>query len=358
MKTRILIILIVIVIFVLISFAIPNLSKVYDSCEMAQTRTLQFAIGYTWTNGLFYIDNAECTWKLFGVIPIASILDDERATVSDNTAAQLEAILGHCIDSKDLVDTVGLSYHNGTHSIDTVNCEWEIIEKGSFGNSLIEKNRNELSQVLDWCNDELSVKYGFYNYSNETHSINTSTCEWKEHVPYPTKDSLCVPFVEKWILDEEIRNQTHIFDASSCTWKIDQNYDFANSKGCPQFCPKEENPPQRMPLIPSYDSELMQSLDSSLYYPVLGMGSPLVYKETSKPVLDETNCERYAFWMTEHQIEKIHLYEDYPRYPPWGNQIFPLVGYCLEQGDLAKIITENKIYWSFYRIVDRVENEN
>ena len=44
--------------------------------------------------------------------------------VSDNTPEQLEAILEHCSDSKDLVDTVGLSYDNGTHTIDTINCKW------------------------------------------------------------------------------------------------------------------------------------------------------------------------------------------------------------------------------------------
>ncbi|AFS82581.1 hypothetical protein [Candidatus Nitrosopumilus sediminis] len=74
MRTRLLIIILVIVAFVLISFAMPNLSKVYGSCEMTKNGTLQFAIGYQWTNGLLYIDNAECTWKLFGVIPIANLL--------------------------------------------------------------------------------------------------------------------------------------------------------------------------------------------------------------------------------------------------------------------------------------------
>ena len=57
MKTRVLIIMSVIIAFVLISFAMPNLSKVYGSCEMTQDGTLQFAIGYQWTNGLLYIDN-------------------------------------------------------------------------------------------------------------------------------------------------------------------------------------------------------------------------------------------------------------------------------------------------------------
>ena len=77
MKTRLLIIISVIIVFFLISFAVPNLSKVYGSCEMTQSGELQFAIGYQWTNGLLYIDNAECTWKLFGVIPITHLLSEK-----------------------------------------------------------------------------------------------------------------------------------------------------------------------------------------------------------------------------------------------------------------------------------------
>ena len=79
MKIRFLIIISVIVVFFLFSFAVPNLSKVYDSCQMTQDGILQFAIGYQWSNGLLYIDNAECTWKLFGVIPIVSILSEETS---------------------------------------------------------------------------------------------------------------------------------------------------------------------------------------------------------------------------------------------------------------------------------------
>lgn len=84
MKTKFLIIISVIIVFSLISFVMPNLSKVYGSCEMTQSGTLQFAIGYQWTNGLLYIDNAECTWKLFGVIPIASLLSEETSSQNFN----------------------------------------------------------------------------------------------------------------------------------------------------------------------------------------------------------------------------------------------------------------------------------
>ncbi|WP_278974611.1 hypothetical protein [Nitrosopumilus sp.] len=79
MKTRLLLITSVVIVFFIISFVTPNLSKVYGSCEMTKNDTLQFAIGYQWTNGILYIDNAECIWKLFGVIPIASLLSEETS---------------------------------------------------------------------------------------------------------------------------------------------------------------------------------------------------------------------------------------------------------------------------------------
>lgn len=88
MKTRLLVMTSAIIAFALVSFAMPNLSKVYGSCEMTQNDTLQFAIGYQWTNGLLYIDNAECTWKLFGVIPIASLLSEEEIHFQDFNAVQ------------------------------------------------------------------------------------------------------------------------------------------------------------------------------------------------------------------------------------------------------------------------------
>ena len=79
MKTGLLITISVIIVFALVSFAMPNLSKVYGSCEMTQSDTIQPSIGYQWTKGLLYIDNADCTWKLFGTIPIASLLSEETS---------------------------------------------------------------------------------------------------------------------------------------------------------------------------------------------------------------------------------------------------------------------------------------
>jgi hypothetical protein len=91
---------------------------------------------------------------------------------------------------------------------------------------------------------------------------------------------------------------------------------------------------------------------SSKFSGVFGNGSPLMYTEGLEPVLLYDNCKRYAYWLTEHQKEKIDLYEDYPRYPPWGNQIFPLVDFCVTNGDLVKTV-DDQIHWEF-----QLENEN
>ena len=103
---------------------------------------------------------------------------------------------------------------------------------------------------------------------------------------------------------------------------------------------------------PTPEPEIIKetSFDSDKYYEEFGTGSPLIYKQTSKPVLNYENCDRYAYWLTEHQKEKIDRYEDYPRYPPWGNQIFPLVEFCTSNGDFVKLAAGDKIQWSFYKI--------
>ncbi len=230
MKTRLLIIVGIIAIGMISVFAINNGHDLFHVMNLPYEWHDSF--GFTDTN---VVRSAQCASEELGWLePCIDV-----KMVSDNTAEQLEAILEHCIDSKDLVDTIGLSYDNGTHRIDTVNCKWVDIAKIPKG-EIFEMNRNELSQVLDWCNDTSKAKYGFYNFSNETHSVNTSTCEWKEHGTYPTNDSLCVPYVDKWIAGGDWSNKTHYFDTVSCTWKDDPNYDAVNSKGCPQFCPKEK----------------------------------------------------------------------------------------------------------------------
>lgn len=159
-----------------------------------------------------------------------------------NASNHLHDVLGYCAEKKigNDVNLIMLHYYNDTHSIDSNSCKWAIVEKGYANVPIFEINRNELQQVLDWCNDPSGVKYGFYNYSNETHSINTSICKWKEHVTYPTGGGLCVPYVEKWIGEEDWSNKTHYFDTNSCVWKVDPEFDSLNSKGCPQFCPKED----------------------------------------------------------------------------------------------------------------------
>ncbi len=92
---------------------------------------------------------------------------------------------------------------------------------------------------------------------------------------------------------------------------------------------------------------------SSKFSDVFGNGSPLMYTEGLEPVLLYDNCKRYAYWLTEHGKEKIDLSEGYSRYPPWGNQVFPLVDFCITNGDLVKTISGDHYRWEF-----QFENEN
>ena len=96
----------------------------------------------------------------------------------------------------------------------------------------------------------------------------------------------------------------------------------------------------------TYD-QMVNGFDSSKYREVFGLGSPIIHLETNEPVLDHKNCHRYAYWLTEHQHTEINQYDENTRYPPWGNQIFPLVEYCISVGNLIKIIEEDKIQWGF-----------
>ena len=96
----------------------------------------------------------------------------------------------------------------------------------------------------------------------------------------------------------------------------------------------------------TYD-QIENGFESTKYREVFGPGSPIVHLETRKPMLDHKNCHRYAYWLTEHQHTEINQYDKNTRYPPWGNQIFPLVDYCVSSGDLIKIIQEDKIQWEF-----------
>ena len=97
------------------------------------------------------------------------------------------------------------------------------------------------------------------------------------------------------------------------------------------------------------DGQLLESK----FNEVFRNGSPLVYTEGMKPVFLYDNCKRYAYWLNEHGHEDIHVPEDYPRYPPWGNQIFPLVEFCTSNGELVKTVTDNSIRWEF-----KIENGN
>jgi hypothetical protein len=115
--------------------------------------------------------------------------------------------------------------------------------------------------------------------------------------------------------------------------------DYLQNKNC--FAPTLEETMHKNNAEPGPD------YDSNKYDTVFDDGSPIQSKKTGETVLDADNCKRYAYWLTKYQKEKIDLYEDYPRYPPWGNEIFPLVNYCVDVGDLEKTVIDGDVLWRF-----------
>jgi len=90
-----------------------------------------------------------------------NFLDDEKTTVSDTSPKQLEAILEYCIDSKVLVDTVGLSYYNNTHFIDTITCEWQKHDWVEIDSEGFDVNwRGDEDYCSEWCDQNELYQLG------------------------------------------------------------------------------------------------------------------------------------------------------------------------------------------------------
>ena len=100
---------------------------------------------------------------------------------------------------------------------------------------------DQLQLVLDYCNDKSGFKNSIgLRYNNNTHSISNLDCKWRLLENFPDSNVVCIPFIDQSRLVGEIKNKTHIFDADRCKWKTNPDYDAVNSKGCPQFCPKDK----------------------------------------------------------------------------------------------------------------------
>ena len=130
-----------------------------------------------------------------------------------------------------------------------------------------QEKEDVLPLIAEYCNDASGVKNAIgYHYSNETHFINNETCEWQKLPFYPNSTVVCDPYTDKRVAGEGIGNGTHIFDKDSCSWEDDPDHDPLNSKGCPQFCPKEKDPTR-------YEKYLDENgeLDFGLQYSKNGM---------------------------------------------------------------------------------------
>jgi len=222
MKIRLLIIISIIIVFVLISFAMPNLSKVYGSCEMIRDGILQPSIGYGWTNGLLSINNAECTWKLFGVIPIVNLLLEEK-TFAENTSEHTVYSRPFGMNQQDVGFTVEPQYVKNPPSsnemildLDAMKQIKKIFDKCDYAQKLgsgeIPAQNSDGSRNV--INDDL------LSYNNGTHYISNNTCKWIDSLEALTYNCFEANSVEQnsYMGPDYFGNQTHHIDAQECMW--------------------------------------------------------------------------------------------------------------------------------------------
>ena len=225
MKSRLLVIIIVIVAFVLISFAMPNLSKVYGSCEMTQVGTLQFAIGYQWTNGFFYIDNAECTWKLFGIIPIASLLSEEKETIAENADIQIVHSLPFGINPQDIESQLSVDpqyIKNPNNSAELILDIDAMIQVQKIFDKCDYKQKLESGEIPSRNPDDsfnaITGSLPFFN--NGTHYIDSNICKWIDSFDSVVHNCLKTnPMGQNWHDGPNyFYNDTHHIDIQYCKW--------------------------------------------------------------------------------------------------------------------------------------------
>lgn len=226
MKTKFLIIISIIIVFFLISFAMPNLSKVYDSCAMTQAGTLQFSIGHQWTNGLLYIDNAECVWKIFGIIPIANLLLEEESN-TENTDEHSVYSLPFGMNQQDieLQLRVNPQYVKNPDNpdelildIDAMMQVQKIFDKCDYKQKL--ESGEIPSRNPDGSFNVITGSLPFFN--NGTHYIDSNVCTWVDSfkaVTYTCFDAN--PKAQNgYDGPSYFYNNTHHIDVQYCKWTL------------------------------------------------------------------------------------------------------------------------------------------
>ena len=98
---------------------------------------------------------------------------------------------------------------------------------------------------------------------------------------------------------------------------------------------------------PNYKKPEYTGFDTSKYIILPAPGSPLIYKDTLKPVLDLENCKRVADNYTKEERPKLFTRETTTFDAAWENQVFPLMDYCTGIGTYELKTRDGNINWSF-----------
>lgn len=202
---------------------------------------------------------------------------------------------------------------------------------------------------LDDSTYDLEIFFNEEEYAVEYFVVNGSTDYIEIEIPTNMIDGVFMIHVN----DENVDDHRVSIDGDTVIVNYGQNIETVKLFGYHHIEGKGEKQNELYPTTKYYDPVR--------YYAIFTETGPLGILGVNEkgdvtsgtPLLSEINCIRYATWLTEFQKEKIDIYEDYPRYPPWGNEIFPLVDYCVANGDLVKTIKDDKIHWEF-----QLENEN
>ena len=145
---------------------------------------------------LLYIDNAECTWKLFGVIPIASLLSEEEKTITEKADEQTVYSLPFGVDRQDIESQLNVdpqyikSQDNSTQlvlDIDAMIQVQKIFDKCDYRQKL---ESGEASSPM-------TLLLRFFN--NGTHYIDSNVCNWVDSLDSVTHNCFKAnPMEQNW----------------------------------------------------------------------------------------------------------------------------------------------------------------
>jgi len=140
--------------------------------------------------------------------------------------------------------------------------------------------------TLDDTPYDIEIKFDAEEYSVNYFVVNGNTDNIEIEIPFDMIDGVFMIYVNDQVVDDE----RIILDGNKIIVNHDQNIESVKLMGSHDLGGAEPEPEPEIDTIKETD------YDSEKFYEEFGTGSPLIYIETSKPVLDYDNCDRYTYW--------------------------------------------------------------